>query len=47
MRCATAGLRIRVYPGVSKTDDDTAVVIDKHYSRLHLDWPEHLGRRSD
>jgi protein-L-isoaspartate(D-aspartate) O-methyltransferase len=43
-RRATAGLRIRAYPRASNTDGDTAAVIDKHYSRLLLDWPEQSSR---
>lgn len=44
-RRATAGIRIRAYPRVNNTDDDTVAVIDKRYCRLHLDW--HLDRSSD
>lgn len=43
-RPATAGLRIRAYSRAT-TGSDAAAVIDKHYSRLLLDWPQQLGRR--
>lgn len=46
-RPATAGLRIRAYPRASTTDNDAAAVIDKHDSRLLLDWPQPSSRRSN
>ncbi len=45
-RRATTGLRIRAYPQASNIDGDAAAVIEKHYTRLLLDWPE-LGARSN
>ena len=46
-RPATAGLRIRAYPRASTTDNsDVSAVIDKHDSRLLLDWPQLSSRRS-
>jgi len=45
-RPATAGLRIRAYPRGSTTDNESAAIIDKHYNRLVLDWPQQPGHRT-
>ena len=38
-RPATAGMRIRAYPAGSALEGDGAALLDKHYTRLLLDWP--------
>jgi hypothetical protein len=45
-RPATAGLRIRAYPPGHATNDQSATIINKHYSRLLLDWPQQPDHHS-